>query len=88
VISRDRELLARAARVNARLGEITLALFEHQDGGELPADGIRELGRHLAQLGVELLARAAELDGRGADRIILDAHHDNPISATGPATAR
>jgi hypothetical protein len=88
VIQRDRELLARAARVNARLGEITLALFEYQDGGELPADGVRELGRHLAQLGLDLLARAAELDCRGADRIILDAHADHPISATGPATAR
>jgi hypothetical protein len=73
VIERDRELLARAARVNTRFGAVVVELFEHQDGGELPAAGVRELGQHLAELSAELLARAAELDGRTIDRVIIDA---------------
>ena len=31
MIERDRELLARLARVNNRIGAVTLELFEHQD---------------------------------------------------------
>jgi hypothetical protein len=73
VIARDRELLARVARVNTRLGAVVLELFEHQDGGELPAAGVRELGQHLAGLAADLLARAEELDGRAVDRVIIDA---------------
>ena len=64
MIERDRELLARLVRVNTRLGAATLELFEHQDGGELPAAGVRERGQALAKLGADLLTRAAELDGR------------------------
>jgi hypothetical protein len=44
-----------------------------QDGGELPANGVRDLGQYLTQLGVDLLARAAELDGRAVDGVIIDA---------------
>jgi hypothetical protein len=73
VIERDRELLARLARVNTRIGQVTLDLFERQDGGELPAAGVRELGRLLAILAADLLARSAELDGRTIERVIIDA---------------
>jgi hypothetical protein len=69
VIERDRELLARAARVNRHLGEVVVELMTGQDGGELPAAGVRELGQNLTEFGEDLLARAAELDGRA----IIDA---------------
>jgi hypothetical protein len=69
VIERDRELLARAARVNRHLGEVVVELMTGQDGGELPAAGVRELGQNLTEFGADLLARAAELDGRA----IIDA---------------
>jgi hypothetical protein len=69
VIERDRELLARAAGVNRHLGEVVVELMTGQDGGELPAAGVRELGQNLTEFGADLLARAAELDGRA----IIDA---------------
>jgi hypothetical protein len=62
VIERDRELLARAARVNQHLGEVVVKLMTGQDGGELPAAGVRELGQHLTDLGADLLGRGAELE--------------------------
>jgi hypothetical protein len=68
VIERDRELLAKVARVNGRIGEVVLELFQYQDGGELPAAGVRELGQALSQLGADLLTRAVELE-----RVIIDA---------------
>jgi hypothetical protein len=77
VIERDRELLARVARVNGRVGKVVLELLQYQDGGELPAAGVRELGQALTELGADLLARAAELDVR-----ISDAYPDPPVSAT------
>lgn len=62
MIARDRELLARLSRVNASIGEITLALLHAQDGGELPADGLREVGEALRALGGDMIARAREID--------------------------
>ncbi|TCP43406.1 hypothetical protein EV191_12220 [Tamaricihabitans halophyticus] len=64
MIEQDRVLLARVMQVNTQLGKVTLELFHHQDGGELPAKPLREVGEHLRQLGVDMLARAGELDGR------------------------
>jgi hypothetical protein len=78
MIARDRELLARVAQVNRHLGTVVVELMTGQDGGELPADGVRDLGQHLTQLGVDLLARAAELDGRAVDRVIIDAAPSSP----------
>lgn len=63
MIARDRELLVRLGQVNARLGEVVLALMAAQDGGELPADGLREVGAALCVLADDMLARAAELGG-------------------------
>jgi hypothetical protein len=68
VLERDRELLARVARVNGRVGKVVLELIQHQDGGELPAAGVNELGQALTQLGADLLTRAAELE-----HVIIDA---------------
>ncbi|WP_211225515.1 hypothetical protein [Amycolatopsis nigrescens] len=63
MIERDRLLLARVSRVNKHLGEVVVELMRHQDGGELPPGGTRELGARLYSLGVELLERAEELEG-------------------------
>ena len=58
MIARDRELLARLRRVNVGIGEVALALMAAQDAGELPADGLREVGRALRSLGSDMIARA------------------------------
>jgi hypothetical protein len=73
VIRSDRELLARLARVNAYLGAAVVELMTRQDGGELPAEGVRELGWRLSELAADLLARADEIDGRPVDHVIMDA---------------
>jgi hypothetical protein len=73
VIERDRELLARLARVNRHLGEVVVELMTGQDGGELPAAGVRDLGQRFVALGADLLARAEELDGNPVTRVIIDA---------------
>ncbi|PXY26957.1 hypothetical protein [Prauserella muralis] len=62
MIRKDRELLARLSAVNTRLGEAVVELIHHQDGGELPAAGLRALGIHLRGLSTDLLDRADELD--------------------------
>lgn len=62
MIARDRDLLARLMTVNSQLGRFTVEMLDRQDGGELPAEGCRLLGEHLAQLGADLKARADELD--------------------------
>jgi hypothetical protein len=45
VIRSDCELLARLAGVNAYLGAAVVELVIRQDVGELPAEGVRDLGR-------------------------------------------
>lgn len=62
MIARDRDLLARLMQVNTQLGRFTVDMLDRQDGGELPADGCRALGEHLAALGRELIDRADQLD--------------------------
>lgn len=74
MIERDRELLARVARVNRHLGELVVGLMGLQDDGELPAGEVRALGQHLAELSTDLLARAAELDSHTPERVVIDAH--------------
>lgn len=63
MIRRDRELLVHLSAVNTRVGEAVVELCAHQDGGELPADGLRALGENLQHVARHLLTRAAELDG-------------------------
>jgi hypothetical protein len=43
-----------------------------QDGGELPADGVRDLGQRLVELGADLLAHAQERDGRTIEPVVID----------------
>ncbi|MGW9480167.1 hypothetical protein ACWGRK_18540 [Saccharomonospora azurea] len=66
MIARDRELLARLGQVNASIGEVALALMAAQDGGELPADGLREVGQALRTLADDMVARADEIQSRPA----------------------
>jgi hypothetical protein len=63
MIERDRALLARLRQVNQQMGEFVVELMTGQDGGELPAAGLRDLGNGLVAMGVDVLARADELDG-------------------------
>lgn len=67
MIARDRDLLVRLARVNRSVGELTLALMSVRDDGELPADGLREVGEALRKLGGDMIARADELDAVEAE---------------------
>ncbi len=62
MIARDRELLTRLGRVNSSLGEITLALMGAQNDGQLPADGLREVGKALRTLADDMIARADEIN--------------------------
>lgn len=70
-----RELLARLAAFNRGLPGIILDLTTRQDGGELPAEGLRYLGRALAVLSADCLALA---DGQPINRLIIDARRDCP----------
>lgn len=63
MIERDRELLARAARVNRGLGAVVCELMAEQDGGQLPATRLAEIGSLLSELAGAFRDRAAELDG-------------------------
>ncbi|MEY7973762.1 hypothetical protein AB8O38_17335 [Saccharomonospora xinjiangensis] len=62
MIARDRELLTRLGKVNASIGEVALALMAAQDGGKLPADGLREVGEALRTLAIDMIARADEVN--------------------------
>lgn len=66
MIESDRRLLARLRRVNGGLGEVALALMAGQNGGELPARGLREVGEALCALGTDMLARADEINPQPA----------------------
>lgn len=68
MIARDRELLARLIQFNTQLGKFTVEMLERQDGGELPADGVRALADYLGPLADDLRARAAELEA-----VVIDA---------------
>lgn len=62
MIRRDRELLVHLSAVNTRLGDAVIELCTHQDGGELPADGLRALGDNLQHVATRLISRASELE--------------------------
>lgn len=68
MIRKDRELLARLSAMNSYLGEAVVELLRRQDGGELPAEGLRDLGAELQRFATDLLARADELDA-----VVIDA---------------
>ncbi|MQA08439.1 MAG: hypothetical protein GEU98_07770 [Pseudonocardiaceae bacterium] len=78
MIERDRELLARASLVNQQLGAATVEMLHRQNGGELPANGLRTVGEHLAQLAADLIARAEELDGRTTEPAVVIDQGEQP----------
>lgn len=65
MIARDRDLLARLAAVNTTLGRVTTELLARQDGGELPAGPLREVGTALRRVADDMLIRADEISARG-----------------------
>lgn len=75
MIQRDHDLMVRVTKSNRHLGEAMLEAMNARNN-ETQAVGLREIGRHLGELSADLLARAAELDGRTLEypeRVIIDA---------------
>ncbi|WP_048876496.1 hypothetical protein [Saccharomonospora saliphila] len=72
MIARDRELLCRAAEVLRSFSPVVVELMAHQDGGELPAALVREVGNALGTLAYDFLDRADELDAHTIDSRTVD----------------
>lgn len=69
------DVLARVARVNKQIPPLLLELLNEPDV-EVQCARLRELGQYLASLSAEVLARAAEVDGRAVqtpERVVIDA---------------
>ncbi|WP_414943294.1 hypothetical protein [Amycolatopsis sp. cmx-11-32] len=64
---RDRKLLAGLARVNAEVGDVTIALLSSQPDDAEYAAALRQVGTDLARVGASLMYRAHELDGKLID---------------------
>ncbi|HEX3779397.1 MAG TPA: hypothetical protein VHX38_06995 [Pseudonocardiaceae bacterium] len=62
MIERDRALLKRLATVNLGLGEVVLRMLAREQDGELDPEDLRAVGEPLRQLGIDMLARAGEID--------------------------
>jgi hypothetical protein len=58
----DRTLLGRMAKVNQSLGELTIAMLNRLDDGDLPAAELRIAGRELVMLGKEMIRHADARD--------------------------
>jgi hypothetical protein len=58
----DRTLLGRMAKVNQSLGELTIAMLNRLDNGDLPAAELRIAGRELVMLGTEMIRHADARD--------------------------
>lgn len=75
MIGQDRELLARIARVDDSAGKVVLAILGDRERCDPEPARLRALGQTYTMLGADLLARAAELDGRMVEhtqRVIID----------------
>jgi hypothetical protein len=69
MIRRDRELLARASRTSDAIGQAVVGILgEHSRPDPDPAR-LRALGKNMATVSADLLARAAELDDRTHTRL-------------------
>lgn len=76
MIRRDRELLVRLGHVSGTIAAATTSMLGEMPDGYLPADKLQAIGKHLAEVSADTLARAAELDGRMLEypeRVIIDA---------------
>jgi hypothetical protein len=74
MIRRDRELLARASRTSDAIGQTVVGILGEHSRPD-PAR-LRALGKNMATVSADLLARAAELDGRTHTppaRVLIDA---------------
>src|SRR5690606_41485319 len=88
MIARDRELLARLGQVNASLGEVVLARMAAQDGGELPADGLREVGQALRTLAEAMIARTDPTPTRAVLGHPMRPRPEDPDSGGAPSSPR
>lgn len=73
------DVLGRVAALTGRIGPLLVELLNDPDTAA-QADQLRELGQHVGSLSAELLAHAAELDGRlvgPPERVIVDAHDES-----------
>lgn len=69
------DVLTRVADITGRIGPLLVELLNHPDTVET-AEQLRRLGGHVGSLSAELLARAAELDGRAVEppgRVVIGA---------------
>lgn len=69
------DVLTRAAQMNRQIGPLLIELLNTPEVPE-QTEQLRELGQHLGSLSAEVLARAAELDGRLVEapgRVVIDA---------------
>lgn len=69
MIERDTRLLDRVRDLTSSLGEDLDWLSKNQFGDAPRADGLRDLGERLIELGADLTKRASELDHRAAARL-------------------
>lgn len=76
MIGRDRELLARIARMNGAIGKAAVGALTTLNEGMLSATHLRDLGAELAALAADITARADELDGVDAGPMVIDARQD------------
>ncbi|WP_007026913.1 hypothetical protein [Saccharomonospora iraqiensis] len=67
MMSRDRELLAHAARVNRHLGDAVVRLLCEFDDDHPPAEGLAALGQALSELARAFSDRHAELTGTATE---------------------
>lgn len=84
MIEGDARLLGRVRDLSSTLGE-DLDWLTHNRFGDAPrADGLRDLGERLTELGADLTRRAAELDHGAAVRL----PDDGWIPEAGPPAGR
>jgi len=74
------DVLGNVAHVNHHIGALLVDVLNQQDETQQAAQ-LRELGRQVGELSAELLARAAEADGRCVDTpsaVVIDARPETP----------
>ena len=72
------DVLTRVADMTGRIGPLLVELLNHSDAVK-QAEHLRQVGQHLGTLSTELLARAAEVEGRvveAPERVIIDARDE------------
>jgi hypothetical protein len=83
VHKRDREILARIAKVNTECGRITVHLLSMQPDDIAYADGLSQLGHAFIHLGHELVGRAEEVNPGTTSGELPTVPRELPDSGTG-----